>query len=186
VQPTWPELTIATTSYGHGISVTPLALAVATGAMLNGGEYITPTILRRDASNPIQARRVLSPETSKNVADLMRYVVTNGTGRNARAAGYGVMGKTGTADKPAVGGYDERRLVTSFISGFPHRDPRYVVMVTYDEPKDLPGDWGYATAGWNAAKTSKKIITRVGPILGVERTSPSVAQADFFTAGALP
>lgn len=186
VQPTWPELTVATTSYGHGISVTPLALAVATGAMLNGGEYITPTILRRDASNPIKARRVMRSETSKDVADMMRYVVTNGTGKNARAQGYGVMGKTGTADKPAVGGYDERRLVTSFVSGFPHKDPRYVVIVTYDEPKALPTDWGYATAGWNAAKTTKKVVTRIGPILGVERSESSLAQSDFFSEGALP
>ena len=186
VQSTWPELTIATTSYGHGISVTPLAFAAASGAMLNGGEYISPTILRRDAANPIQARRVLSPETSQAVADMMRYVVTNGTGKNARAQGYGVMGKTGTADKPAVGGYDERRLVTSFISAFPYEDPRYVVMITYDEPKALPTDWGYATSGWNAAKTTKKVITRIGPILGVSRNEPALAQVDFFTEGALP
>lgn len=186
VQPTWPELTVATTSYGHGISVTPLALAVATGAMLNGGNYIAPTILRRDAANPINARRVLSENTAQAVTDLMRYVVTNGTGRNARAEGYGVMGKTGTADKPSVGGYDERRLVTSFISGFPYSDPRYVVMITYDEPKALPTDWGYATAGWNAAKTTKKVITRIGPILGVERSLPAMAQSEFTSEGALP
>ena len=186
VQPTWPELTIATTSYGHGISVSPLALAVATGAILNGGNYVAPTILRRDAANPKNERRVLSQKTSQSVTDLMRYVVTNGTGRNARAEGYGVMGKTGTADKPAIGGYDERRLVTSFISGFPYSDPRYVVMITYDEPKALPTDWGYATAGWNAAKTTKKVITRIGPILGVERSLPTLAQTEFLTEGALP
>ena len=186
VQSTWPDLTVATTSYGHGISVTPLALAVATGAMLNGGNYIAPTILRRDAANPIKTRRVLTKETSQSVTDLMRYVVTNGTGRNARADGYGVMGKTGTADKPAIGGYDERRLVTSFISGFPYSDPRYVVMITYDEPKALPTDWGYATAGWNAAKTTKKVITRIGPILGVKRHLPVMAQSEFMTKGALP
>ena len=186
VQPTWPELTVATTSYGHGISVTPLSLAVATAAILNGGTYIAPTILRRDAANPIKGRRVMSEDTAQDVTDLMRYVVTNGTGRNARAEGYGVMGKTGTADKPSVGGYDERRLVTSFISGFPYNNPRYVVMITYDEPKALPTDWGYATAGWNAAKTTKKVITRIGPILGVERSLPAMAQSEFMSEGALP
>ncbi len=186
VQNRWGDLTTVTVSYGHGISVTPLALATAMGALLNGGEYIAPTILRRDAANPIEARRVISAQTSKTLADLMRYVVTNGTGRNARAKGYGLMGKTGTADKPAAGGYDERRLVTSFVSGFPHHDPRYVVMVTYDEPKALPGDWGYATAGWNAAKTTQKIVTRIGPILGVKRSLPSLAQSDFYSAGTLP
>lgn len=186
VQTKWQDLTTVTVSYGHGISVTPLALAAATAALLNGGEYIAPTILRRDAANPIETRRVVSRQTSQSVADLMRFVVTNGTGRNARAAGYGVMGKTGTADKPSLGGYDEQRLVTSFVSGFPYDDPRYVLMVTFDEPKALETDHGYATAGWNAAKTTKKIITRLGPILGVQRMPPVIAQAGFESKGALP
>lgn len=185
VQAQWQDLTTVTVSYGHGISVTPLALAGAVAAILNGGNYIVPTILRRDASNPIKTRRIISKDTSQAVADLMRYVVTNGTGRNARAEGYGVMGKTGTADKPAIGGYDEQRLVTSFVSGFPYHDPRYVLMVTFDEPKALPTDHGFATAGWNAAKTSKKIITRIGPILGIKRQTAS-AQAAFTAKEALP
>lgn len=185
VQSEWQDITLVTVSYGHGISVTPLALAVATGALLNGGHYIAPTMVKRDAANPIRGHRVVSEETSKNVTDLMRYVVTHGTGRNAAVKGYGVMGKTGTADKPSVGGYDEHRLVTSFVSAFPYDDPTYLVMITYDEPKAIEGTHGYATAGWNAAPTTQKVITRIAPMLGVKRKLEPMVMSPFSEKGAL-
>lgn len=185
VQSEWQDITLVTVSYGHGISVTPLALAVATGALLNGGNYIAPTLVKRDAANPIRGHRVVSEETSKNVTDLMRYVVTHGTGRNAAVKGYRVMGKTGTADKPSVGGYDEHRLVTSFVSAFPYDDPTYLVMITFDEPKAIEGTHGYATAGWNAAPTTQKVITRIAPMLGIERKVEPMVMSPFSKKGAL-
>ena len=75
------------------------------------------------------------------------------------------MGKTGTAEKPSNGGYDRKRLVTSFVAAFPHSDPRYVMIVTLDEPQPVEGTYGYATAGWNAAPTAGKIVERIGPML---------------------
>ena len=186
VQDRWIDLTTTTVSYGHGIAVTPLALAVASAPLMNGGLYVTPTIAKRDAANPVSTRRVLSEETANNVRDMMRYVVTNGTGKNARAAGYGVMGKTGTADKPVVGGYAEQgEVVTSFIAGFPHTDPRYVVMITYDQPQTVEGDWNYRGAGWNAAKTAKAVIQRIGPMLGVKRSQMAMTQKGFKSQEAL-
>jgi len=185
-QSRWIDLTTATVSYGHGISVTPLALTTAMLPLFNGGFYVTPTITKRDASNPVKRRRVISAKTSKVMQDMMRYVVTNGTGRNARADGYGVMGKTGTADKPSVGGYAEDARVTSFISGFPYSNPRYAIIITYDEPKAVEGDWGYAGAGWNAAKSTKDLITRLGPILGVARQQRQAHSEGFVTSVALP
>lgn len=179
VQDRWIDLTTATVSYGHGLSVTPLAFAAASAALVNGGYYVTPTITLRDASNPPQRRRVINEETSEAIRDLMRYVVTNGTGRNARAKGYRIMGKTGTADKPAKGGYADGQRVTSFISAFPYEAPKYLVFVTYDEPQPVEGDYGFASAGWNAAKTTKKIINRIGPILGVKRHAPELARSGF-------
>ena len=172
-------MTTATVSYGHGISVTPLSLAAAIGAMLNDGEYVTPTLLKRNAAHPIQKRRVFSSNTSKTMRDMMRYVVTHGTGKKARVKGYGVMGKTGTAEKPAIGGYDQQRLVTSFVAAFPYEDPTYVVMVTYDEPKAVEGTYGWATAGWNAATTTGKVIERIAPMLGVERRVDPIAMSPF-------
>ncbi len=181
VQSEWQDITTVTVSYGHGISVTPLALAVAIGALLNDGVYVTPTLLKRDAANMAEGRRVIASETSQTLRDLMRYVVTDGTGRNADVKGYGVMGKTGTADKPSGDGYDERRLVSSFVSAFPYEDPTYVVMITYDEPKGLKETYGFATAGWNAAPTTKNVIERIAPMLAVKpryEVMPSLAALD--------
>jgi len=110
VQDRWIDLTTVTVSYGHGISVTPLNLAAAIGAMLNDGEYVAPTLLKRDAAHLPQKSRVFSSGTSEHMRHMMRYVVTHGTGKKARVKGYGVMGKTGTAEKPTLGGYDEQRL----------------------------------------------------------------------------
>ena len=179
VQDRWIDLTTVTVSYGHGISVTPLSLAAAMGAMLNDGEYVTPTLLKRDAAHPVQKRRVFASKTSQTMRDMMRYVVTHGTGKKAGVKGYGVMGKTGTAEKPALGGYDQKRLVTSFVAAFPYEDPTYVVMVTYDEPQAVEGTYGWATAGWNAATTVGKVIERIAPMLGVKRKVDPIAMSPF-------
>ena len=179
VQKEWQDITTVTVSYGHGISVTPLSLSAAIGALLNGGEYIAPTILKRDAVNTVQPRRVISEQTSQTLRDLMRYVATDGTGRNARVQGYNIMGKTGTADKPSRNGYDERRLVSSFVAAFPYEDPTYLVFITYDEPKAVEGTYGYATAGWNAAPTAGRVIERIGPMLGVPNKFEQIAFSPF-------
>jgi len=175
VQDNWGELATVTISYGHGLSVTPLALTTAIGAMLNDGVYIAPTVLRRDASSEVQTRRVFRSDVSRDVRDMMREVVTVGTGKKANIDGYGVMGKTGTAEKPSLGGYDQKRLVTSFVAAFPYSDPTYAMIVTLDEPKAVEGTYGYATAGWNAAPTAGKIIARIGPILPNARHIEAVA-----------
>ena len=181
----WQDITTVTVSYGHGIAVTPLALSVAVGALLNGGEYIAPTILVRDTANPMEKKRVVSAATSQTVKDLMRYVATNGTGRNARVRGYGVMGKTGTADKPDAEGYDERRLVSSFVAAFPYEDPTYLVFITLDEPQATAETYGYATAGWTAAPAAGKVIERIAPMLGVPQRLDPVAYSPFSNTGAL-
>jgi len=175
VQSNWGELATVTISYGHGLSVTPLALTTAIGAMLNDGVYIAPTILRRDAASNVQARRVFRSDVSRDVRDMMRDVVTVGTGKKANVEGYGVMGKTGTAEKPSLGGYDQKRLVTSFVAAFPHSDPTYAMIVTLDEPKAVEGTYGYATAGWNAAPTAGNVIARIGPMLPNARQAPNFA-----------
>lgn len=185
VQSEWQDITTATVSYGHGISVTPLALSVAVGALLNDGVYVTPTILKRDPANTPMTRRVIRSETSKTLRDLMRYTVTDGTGRNASVVGVSVMGKTGTADKPSRGGYDERRLVSSFVAAFPYEDPTYVVFITFDEPKAVKGTQGYATAGWNAAPTTGKVIERIVPILRLPIQRDEAALSPFSDERAL-
>ena len=177
VQKRWGEMATVTVSYGHGLSVTPLALTAAIGGMLNDGVYVTPTVRKHSVASPAIGRRVFRSEVSQDMVDMMRYVVTEGTGRKANIPGYGVMGKTGTAEKPsATGGYDQKRLVTSFVAAFPHSNPRYAMIVTLDEPKAVEGTYGYATAGWNAAPVAGQVIRRIGPILPGARDSSQYAQ----------
>ena len=179
VQSRWGEMTTVTVSYGHGLSVTPLALTAAIGGMLNDGVYVTPTVRKHSVASPAVGRRVFRSEVSQDMVDMMRFVVTDGTGRKANIPGYGVMGKTGTAEKPsAEGGYDQKRLVTSFVAAFPHSDPRYAMIVTLDEPKAIEGTHGYATAGWNAAPTAGDVIRRIGPILPGARDTSQFAQLE--------
>ena len=99
-------------------------------------------------------------------------VVTEGTGRKAEAPGYQVAGKTGTAEKPKNGGYSRKDLISSFAAIFPHDEPRYVVLVLLDEPRGTPETFGYATAGWTAAPTAGKVVSRIAPMLGVDRANP--------------
>jgi len=165
VQRRWGEMATVTVSYGHGLSVSPLALTAAIGALLNDGLYVTPTVVKRDALNAVETRRVFTQATSDDLRHMMRRVVTHGTGRKANVPGFGVMGKTGTAEKPSLGGYDQTRLVTSFVAAFPHSDPRYAMIITLDEPQAAEGTYGYATAGWNAAPTTGRVIERIGPML---------------------
>lgn len=182
----WQDLTTATASYGHGIAVTPLALATALAPLVNGGEYVTPTLEYRSLGQEQPRRRVMSAQTSQTMRDMMRYVVVSGTGRNADVPGYGVMGKTGTAEKPGVGGYQERNLVTSFVAAFPHSDPKYLVFIMLDEPKAIEGTYGYATAGWNAAPTAGNVVERMVTLLGLP-SEPSYVQAvDASASGVRP
>ncbi len=174
----WQDITTATVSYGHGISVTPLALATALATLLNGGMYVAPTIEKHQMGQAIISHRAVSSQTSRKVVDMMRYVVTDGTGRNAAVKGYGLMGKTGTAEKLINGEYAKKRLVTSFVAAFPHSDPHYLVFIVYDEPKEYEGSWGYATSGWNAARTAGAVVERIAPVLGVKKAVETTRLTD--------
>lgn len=161
----WSELSTITTSYGHGMAVTPLQVVSAVSTIVNGGFKVEPTLLRR---NDVQlGERVISAEASATMRTLLRMVVQQGTGRSADVDGYPVMGKTGTAEKAINGGYARNRLITSFISSFPANDPRYAMIVMFDEPKATKNTYGYATAGWNAAPVTSRVVTRVAPLLGL-------------------
>ena len=113
-------------------------------------------------------RRVLSPETSSDMRWLMRLAVQNGTGRLADAPGYLVGGKTGTADKLNGRRYTGDARIASFVGAFPMDRPRYVVFAMLDEPKGTKATHGYATGGWVAAPVVRRVIERMGPLLGIQ------------------
>jgi cell division protein FtsI (penicillin-binding protein 3) len=171
----WARTETATISFGHGISVSPLAFAAAAAAVVNGGTRIRPTFVRR--AEPQNGERVLSAEASATMRRLLRLVVTDGTGGKADVPGYLVGGKTGTAEKPSARGYAAHRLISSFCGVFPMDAPRYLVFVMFDEPKGTKATGGYATAGYVAAPAAGEIIARIAPLLGVERRDAVVAAA---------
>jgi len=162
----WSEISTMTISYGHGISSSPLHLASAYATLLNGGTRVEPTLLRRTA--PQQGERVLRPEVSAAAASMLRQVVSRGTASFGDVPGYEVGGKTGTADKPRpTGGYYEDKVITTFASVFPANAPRYVLIVTLDEPVETSSGEPRRTAGWTAVPVAAEIIRRVAPLLGL-------------------
>lgn len=166
------DLQRVTASYGHGISVTPLHVLVAGAAMINGGALMPPSLLPVDM--PV-GRQVISPETSQIIRDMLRAVVVDGTAKRAEVAGLGVLGKTGSANKPENGGYAEHKKITSFFGAFPYRDPRYALFVMLDEPQADATTHGFNLAGWNAVPLAHDIIAKTAPLLGVLPTSDVAA-----------
>jgi len=98
---------------------------------------------------------------------LLRLIVSDGTGKQANAPGFRVGGKTGSAEKPGAGGYRRTSVVATFAAAFPMDNPRYVVIAMVDEPKGNAFSSGQRTAGWTAAPVIKKVVERAGPMLGV-------------------
>jgi cell division protein FtsI (penicillin-binding protein 3) len=169
VQPSgrWSRLSNMTVSYGHGISVTPLHLASAYAAMVNGGIWRPATLRKVAAGEAPRGRRVFKASTSSRMRQLLRMISMYGTGRSADAPGYRVGGKTGSAEKASGGGYRETALISSFAAAFPMDRPRYVVVTVLDEPRGTIAAQGQRTAAFNAAPIVKELVPRIGPMLGV-------------------
>ncbi|MEP4197447.1 MAG: penicillin-binding protein 2 [Aliishimia sp.] len=171
----WTDLSAVTISYGHGISTSPMHLAAGYAAIANGGRYIKPTLLKRAA--PQEGERVLSPRAAKAAREMLRAVVTTGTASMGEVPGYSVGGKTGTADKPRPrGGYYDDKTIATFATMFPAYDPKYVLVVTLDEPVETSGDKPSRTAGWTAVPVAAEMIGRIAPLLGLR---PQAEPAGF-------
>ncbi len=148
----------ATMSIGQSIAVTPLQLVTAVSAVANGGTLLTPQIIHHvtdgedntvDEFKVEEVRQVISPEVSETVTMMLESVVTNGTGSNAYIEGFRVGGKSGTAQKPGVGGYAEGKYIASFISVAPVNDPKVVLLVMVDEPQGALYQGGQVAAPVN-------------------------------------
>ncbi len=163
----WREVNTATAGYGYGVAVTPLHIAAATSALVNGGVYHAPSLLFKRNTNEIIGERVISEKTSKIMRAIMRLVVTEGSGRRANVPGYEVGGKTGSAQKIAKGKYVKNSLRTSFVSAFPMDNPQYVLMVMMEAPQRIKETFNFNTAAWNAVPTAERIISAVAPQLGI-------------------
>jgi len=178
----WGKCKLATSSFGHGITTTPLQLAKAYSIIVNGGYDIKPTLIKKDFKESDQRNRILKEEVSKKINPILRKVVSTdeGTAHFADVEGYQVAGKTGTADKARYGGYSKDKINT-FVSIFPASKPKYILLVLLDEPKPskeyvyhyrdgrspYKGNWRN-TAGWTSVEITGKIIEKIGPILATK------------------
>jgi len=163
----WSRITTMTVSYGHGLAMTPLHLAQAYAAMVNGGIWRPATLIKIEPGTEVPGRRVFKASTSARMRQLLRLIVDLGTGRKANAAGYRVGGKTGSAEKPGSGGYQKTNIIATFAAAFPMDHPRYVVIAMLDAPQGTTATSGQRTAAWNAAPMVGRLVPRIGPLLGI-------------------
>ena len=164
----WPRLRSMTVGYGHGIAVTPLHLASAYAAMVNGGIWRPATLKKLGPGEAPKGRRVFKASTSSRMRQLLRAIAVYGTGKNADAPGYRVGGKTGSAEKPGgSAGYRKTALVSTFAAAFPMDRPRYVVIAMLDEPRGTLASSYQRPAAWNAAPIVGRLVPRIGPLIGV-------------------
>jgi len=178
----WGKCKLATASFGHGITTTPLQLAKGYSIISNGGFEINPTLIKKNINDKTAKRRVINEGVSEKVNAALRKIVTTkeGTGEFANVPGYEVAGKTGTAQKSTFGGYSKAK-VNTFAAIFPISNPKFVLIVILDEPK-ISKDYIYKyrnktgsfkgtpfnTAGWTSVEIAGRIIENIGPILATK------------------
>jgi cell division protein FtsI (penicillin-binding protein 3) len=176
----WHDINTMTIAFGHGLSVSPLQLAIAGSAVVNGGVLHQATIVKPPEGYVPSGTQVMSAQTSADMRRLMRLVVEQGTGEYAAAPGYVVGGKTGTAEKVSGHSYARKELLSSFLGAFPINNPRYLVLAIIDEPHGNKESHGFATGGWTAAPVVGHVVQRAAPLLGVgpvDEGSPEIKRA---------
>lgn len=167
---------LARIGFGQSIAVTPIQLASAVAAAVNGGELYTPYIVEEITSSTdgkviyradkTPVRRVISEETSEKVRGILQSVVDNGTGRNAKIEGYAVGGKTGTAQKyDSYGRVAQGSYICSFIGFAPADEPRYLVLILVDEPHV-----GSIFGSTVAAPYVRRVLSQILPYANVPKS----------------
>jgi len=167
--PGWSEPDLATNSFGQGIAATPLQVITAVAAIANGGVLMRPYIVQETDGptghrvyEPVAVRRVISEATAHTVVDMMNQVVEGVPYHLARVPGYHVAGKTGTTLVSIPTGYDLNSTIASFVGFAPVNDPRMIMLIKIDQPKDDP------LGGRVAAPVFGKLAPQILAYLGVK------------------
>lgn len=164
--PLWHMSDLGRNSYGQGIAVTPLQVAAAYGALANNGVLMRPYVvaeIERDGNvtrtAPLPVRQVVAPDVAAQMTRLLEEAVKLGM-QPALAPGYRIAGKSGTAGIPDAEGYDNTKVVASFVGYGPLPDPRYVILVKFDAPKE--GSWGVQVAAPEFRRLFQFLMDYVG------------------------
>lgn len=148
----WVDIDVATASFGQGIAVTPVQMVRSVAALANGGWLMEPHIVaeiqnsngKRIIIAPKKVRQVVKSSTADIITEMMVAAVDNGEAKFAKPKGYRIAGKTGTAQIPVAGHYDDKKTIASFVGFAPADNPKFVMLVTLTEPTSSP--WGSETA----------------------------------------
>jgi cell division protein FtsI (penicillin-binding protein 3) len=177
----WGKCSLATASFGHGITTTLLQIVKAYSIIVNGGFDVKPVLIRSKQKN--KRKKIISEEVSKKILPILRKIVTtkDGTAKLANVTGYEIGGKTGTANKSVEGVYVKKKINT-FVSVFPTSKPKFILAVMLDEP-EINDHYIYEyrdgsnfklkgsprnTAGWNSVEATGHIVEKIGPILATK------------------
>ena len=176
----WGTASLTSGSFGQTFKITPLQLVRAIASVVNGGNLLEPYIVSEvvDAdgntvmkAEPTVVRQTIRPETSDTMRTLIESVVTEGTAKNAKVAGFSIGGKTGTSEKIDVFDENGQRVqdkIVSFVGIAPMDDPEYIVLVALDTPSRQTGI--YISGGVMAAPTVGAVMADILPYLGVSRS----------------
>jgi len=147
----WEKIDLSTIAFGQGISTTPIQLVTAMSAIANGGRVVRPQVVDKllgesweEKIKPEIGERVISEETAKEITAMMVLAAKEGEAKWTHLKGFSVAGKTGTAQIPISGHYDDEKTIASFIGFAPSDKPKFIMLVTLREPQTSP--WASETA----------------------------------------
>lgn len=164
---TWNIVDLATTTFGQGIAVTPIQMIQAVGAIANKGMLMVPRVVTKMSSNvwsedvnsPL-GRQVISSSTASDVTNMMEVAAEEGEAKWAIPKGFRIAGKTGTAQIPVAGHYDDEKTIASFVGFAPAEDPRFVMLVILKEPES--SQWASETAAPLWFGIAKELFRHLG------------------------
>jgi cell division protein FtsI/penicillin-binding protein 2 len=164
----WSEIDLYTSSFGQGIAITPIQMIAASNVIANKGVYVKPKVVKSmiidnsqyDVSNNESFKKVISEKASSEMKMMMVEAAKNGESKWTYKKGFGVAGKTGTAQIPIAGHYDSEKTIASFVGFAPYDDPKFIMLVVLQEPKSSP--WASETAAPLWYKIAERLFLRFG------------------------
>ena len=174
---------LATMSFGQRFTITPLQLITTISGIVNDGKIMQPRIVYKTVNSdtgvttnidPVEIRQVVSEETSEKIRDMLKSVVTDGTGKYASVTGYSIGGKSGTSEPPQ--GKKEEGYIASFIAVAPIENPQVVCLVILKDPKGKSHQGGTI-----AAPVTSQILTEILPTLGITSTEETKDKQNLIT-----
>lgn len=176
----WQELTKITLSYGYAMAVSQATAVGAFATLFNGGYYVPLTLVKRDTQKDISFTRVYKPETSALMRKMGRLVVALGTGRVANVPGYNVGGKTGTAEliDHDTGKYDMTKVLSTVMAYFPAEDPKYLMMLSVEEPKRSKANHWSRVAARTIAPDVSEVVSNMGSLLAMPHNKDNANNID--------